>query len=143
MLRKRDVGQTVIGQGTVIQGTLRVEGSIHIDGRVEGGVEAEQMVSIGPKGVIVGELKGSQEVIVGGLVEGQTTVKGHLHVRSGGTVRGEVIYQSMEIAKGGAIEGRSRTLDQAATGARMPTEGEKNHDVSGTSVRPPMLVRRV
>lgn len=148
MLGKRDVGQTVIGQGTVIQGTLRIEGSIHIDGRIEGGIESDQLISIGPKGVIVGDLIGNQDVIVGGLVEGHVAVRGHLCVRSGGTVRGEVSYHSLEIAKGGSLLGQSQLMGQALESSQGGTVDSKVDAKAaaevdsrqGGSMRPPMLV---
>jgi cytoskeletal protein CcmA (bactofilin family) len=95
---------TVIGRGTVIEGTVRVSGRVQVDGEIEGSLIAEGHVSVGPSGSIVGEVVADQ-LAVGGRVEGKVTVREHLHIAPGGSTRGELRYGSLQVDRGGVIDG--------------------------------------
>lgn len=102
---------TVIGKGTVIQGTVRVCGRVQVDGSIDGTLIAEGHVSVGPTGVVLGELVAA-ELAVGGRVEGKVNVRDHLHVAPGGTARGEVRYGSLQVDRGGVIDGSTAHGDE-------------------------------
>jgi len=95
---------TVIGKGTMIQGTIKVTGRVQIDGHIDGTLVAEGHVSVGPTGAVIGEVY-AEELAVGGKVEGKVNVKNHLHIAPGGTARGEMRYGSLQVDRGGVIDG--------------------------------------
>ena len=97
---------TVIGRGAVVEGTIRLSGHIQIDGHIEGRLEVDGQVSVGPNGSITGEVS-ADELIIGGKIEGKAIARSHLHVASGGAVRGEVRYGSLQIDRGGLIDGNT------------------------------------
>jgi cytoskeletal protein CcmA (bactofilin family) len=97
-------GPTVIGKGTLIEGVVRVSGSVQVDGHIDGGLHAEGHVSIGPSGCVLGELI-AEELAVGGRIEGTVNVRNHLYVAPGAAVRGEVRYGSLQVDRGGVIDG--------------------------------------
>jgi cytoskeletal protein CcmA (bactofilin family) len=105
---------TVIGKGTVIEGTVRVTGRVQIDGKIDGTLIAEGHVSVGPEGSILGELTAG-ELAVGGNVEGRVSVRGHLHIAPGGTARGEMRYGSLQVDRGGVIDGSTAHGDERGT----------------------------
>ena len=110
---------TVIAQGSVVEGTLRVKGVIQIDGTVDGTLIADGHVSVGPEGVIRGEVS-ADALSIGGRVDGTVNARGHLHVLSTGVVHGNAHYTSLEVDRGGVMDGRaSRTLDE--TGKPVPS----------------------
>ncbi|MDD9941359.1 MAG: polymer-forming cytoskeletal protein [Myxococcales bacterium] len=102
--RGRDAEPTVIGAGAVIEGTIKVEGRVQLDGRVEGTLDVDGEVSVGPKGCVIGELIGTQ-VAIGGTAEGKVTVREHLHIVASGRVRGDVRYESLQVDRGGVLDG--------------------------------------
>jgi cytoskeletal protein CcmA (bactofilin family) len=95
---------TVIGKGAVIEGMVRVYGPVQVDGQIDGGLSAEGHVSIGPTGCVLGELI-AEELAVGGRIEGKVSVRGHLHVAARAVVRGDVRYGSLQVDRGGVIDG--------------------------------------
>jgi cytoskeletal protein CcmA (bactofilin family) len=116
---------TVIGKGTVIEGTIKVLGRVQVDGQIDGTLIAEGHVSVGPTGSVLGELV-AEELAVGGRVEGRVNVRDHLHIAPGGLARGEVRYGSLQVDRGGVIdgstahgedndEGNASSSDQAST----------------------------
>lgn len=103
---------TVIAAGSVVEGTLRVRGLVQIDGTIDGTLIADGHVSVGPEGAILGEVSADQ-LSVGGRIEGTLNARGHLHVLSSGAVRGSARYASLEIERGGIMDGNASRLDQA------------------------------
>lgn len=124
---------TVIGRGAVIEGKVRASGPIQIDGHVDGALLIDGSVSVGPSGAITGEVA-ADDVVVGGRVQGKVLARGHLHVASGGSVRGEVRYGSLQIDRGGLIDGTTGQGEAeavASTAVAPPIE-----EPSGVRVTP-------
>ena len=95
---------TVIGRGTVIEGTVRVSGRVQVDGQIDGSLIAEGHVSVGPHGSILGEVV-AHELAVGGRVEGKVSVRENLHIAPQGVCRGDVRYGSLQVDRGGVLDG--------------------------------------
>lgn len=119
---------TVIGRGTVIEGTLRVSGRVQVDGQIDGTLLADGHVSVGPNGSILGEVV-ADDLAVGGRVEGKVTVKNHLHVASQGVTRGEVRYGSLQVERGGVLDGSTAHGENTNT---LQGEGDDETDASMT-----------
>ena len=120
---------TVIGRGAVVEGTIRLSGHIQVDGHIEGKLEVDGQVSVGPNGSINGEVI-ADELIIGGKVEGKASAKSHLHVASGGSVRGEVRYGSLQIDRGGLIDGRTghgQSGESPSAATREDDDSERPH----------------
>jgi cytoskeletal protein CcmA (bactofilin family) len=112
---------TVIGKGTVIEGTVRVKGRVQLDGQIEGSLIAEGHVSVGPTGSVMGEVIAT-ELAVGGRVEGKVNVRDHLHIAPGGLARGEVRYGSLQVDRGGLIDGSTLHGEVNDGGAPMVSD---------------------
>jgi cytoskeletal protein CcmA (bactofilin family) len=107
MFRSKPVTEpTVIGQGAVIEGNLRASGRVQIDGRLEGKLEVDGQVSVGPHGAIIGEVI-ADELAIGGRVEGKLTARKHLYIAAKGEVHGEVTYASLQVERGAVLDGRT------------------------------------
>ena len=63
---------STIGQGTVVRGNVRGEGSLVIDGRVEGDVNVDGDVTLGEHGAVKGNVSGARISVAG-------AVAGNLH----------------------------------------------------------------
>ena len=103
---------TVIGQGTAIEGNLRANGRVQIDGHLQGKLEVDGQVSVGPTGSISGEVI-ADELAIGGRVEGKVTARKHLYVAASGQVHGELCYGTLQVERGAVIDGRALHGDAA------------------------------
>jgi cytoskeletal protein CcmA (bactofilin family) len=112
--RSASTEPTVIGRGTVIEGTIRVAGRVQVDGQIDGTLLAEGHVSVGPSGSILGEIV-AHELAVGGRVEGKVSVRENLHVAPEGVCRGEVRYGSLQVDRGGVLDGSTAHGEGANT----------------------------
>ena len=99
---------TLIGQGTEINGDLVYAGGLHVDGRINGNVVAEEgsssILILSEFGHIEGEVKVPNMVINGkivGDVHGSTRVE--LAPKS--RIKGSVYYNLIEMAIGAEVNG--------------------------------------
>ena len=67
-VRSRNDEKTIIGEGVIIEGTIRGAGNLIIEGVLKGNVElAGNSITVGPKGRIEGEIIAKDAVINGAL----------------------------------------------------------------------------
>lgn len=97
---------TIIARGNSIAGEMRVNGKVHVDGCVDGRLEATDDVTIGRQGVIRGCLR-ARHVNVSGLLEGDLICTS-LHIEKGGRVRGNVSSDTLSIDPQGCFVGERR-----------------------------------
>ena len=101
----------MIAQGSTVRGTLQVHGVVQVDGVVEGNLIAEGHVSVGPEGRVIGDVQ-ADALSVGGHVEGTAVVRGHMHLLSTGRVQGDATYETLEVDRGGVVDGRTQVLQE-------------------------------
>ena len=111
----KEAEPTIIGAGAVIEGIVRISGRVQVDGRIEGTLEVDGDVSVGPKGVVNGELMGTT-LVIGGTATGSVIARNHLHVVSTGVVQGDVRYDTLQVDRGGLIGGNTVHEEEAPKG---------------------------
>jgi len=95
--------ETVLGPETHFQGTIRSKGAIRVDGRIEGGISAED-IYIGENGEIQGDLS-AKDIIVGGKVTGNIMASNSLELRQHSQVFGDIRTAQLSISEGSVFEG--------------------------------------
>ncbi len=105
-----DKVETVIGASVVVKGTFVTEGSMRIDGVVEGAVDAKGNVIVGDGARVVGDIT-AHHVSVAGMVKGNITASGRLEITSKGRVWGDTSAASLAVDEGGILSGRSLLKD--------------------------------
>lgn len=99
---------TLLGGGTEVTGNVRFRGGLHVDGRIEGNVEAsdnEARLDISDHGVIHGEIHVAT-VVINGTVEGDIHCAGRLVLGNRAQIDGNVYYNVLEMAAGAAVNGK-------------------------------------
>lgn len=96
--------ETLIGENTVLQGTIRTKGSIRIDGRLEGNILEASQVIVGQKGYVQGDIT-AQSVIIGGKVNGNVTALESIQLLSGAQLLGDIHTSVLSIGEGAIFEG--------------------------------------
>ena len=118
-LKRRGADVTVIAAGAALEGSVRSEGAIVVDGRVLGTVESERSVEVGPGGSVEGDIK-ADDVTVGGRVQGTVVAAARLRMRGTGCVQGDARYGSLEVDRGGLIQGRAMPIAGLGLPAALP-----------------------
>ncbi|HNP48513.1 MAG TPA: polymer-forming cytoskeletal protein [Bacteroidia bacterium] len=94
----------LIGAGTVIEGDIRSNGDIRIDGTVYGHVISKAKVVIGATGVVEGDVN-SQNSDVSGTIKGKTVVAELLFLKSTSKVIGDIITGKLVVEVGATFTG--------------------------------------
>lgn len=113
---------TVIGSGTSLRGNLNSEGSVRIDGRLEGTICAQGDVSVGEKGNITAEIS-ARNVEIAGLVQGNVHAAGRLILTVSGQLYGDVKAEKLIIHEGAKFKGTCSMPGQDSLLA-VPVAGE-------------------
>ena len=100
---------TLVGNGTMIEGSLSYSGGLRIDGTVKGDVRCASsdacMVVISEMGHVEGEVHAAH-LVVSGRVTGPVHVTELLELQPKARVTGDVYYRAIEIHQGAVVEGR-------------------------------------
>ena len=96
-----DQGQLL--PGLAVEGTLRGRGDLRLEGPMRGTVALEGALVIGPQAQVTAPIR-ARRVEVHGEVVGDIEA-GHVIVRSGGWVSGDVRASSIAIDDGATLEG--------------------------------------
>lgn len=109
----RDTVVSIIGPGMRVVGDCETEGTLRIEGVVEGTVRAGKAVVIGKDGVIQGDLI-TQDAIVGGRVAGTVVAESRLELQATCLIEGEIRARRIKLDEGGRINGKVLTGDVKA-----------------------------
>lgn len=93
-----------IAQGTQINGDILTEGDIRIDGKLEGTVQSQGKVVVGPSGTIKGEVK-CQTANISGRVSGKLNASEMVSFQNTGVFTGDMIYGKLTVEPGATLEG--------------------------------------
>lgn len=112
---------TVVSAGSALQGNLRIKGPLRIEGAVYGNVTTDGHMSVGPEGRILGEVR-AHSLTVAGRIDGIALVQHHLLVLRTGVMRGHARYQSLEIERGGVMDGTTSLADDTPSDSEQGEE---------------------
>src|SRR5438046_1668438 len=105
--RPEELGGTsaFLGKGTKIVGKLTFEGSVRIEGQVEGEITAQDTLTVGESAVVKAKIAGTS-VVVHGQVTGDINARTRLELRAPSKVVGNITSASLVIHEGAVFEGR-------------------------------------
>lgn len=108
---------TVIAKDLTVSGTLRGDGVVQIEGRVEGEVSLKGYVIVSATGVIKGPIE-ADVIRIAGNVEGNIIAHDHLRLEKTGSVVGDVTTVSFVVEDGGRLNGRTTMVREASSAPR-------------------------
>jgi cytoskeletal protein CcmA (bactofilin family) len=106
---------TVIGQGARIEGTLVSAGSLRIDGRVTGKINADGDVVLSSQSHVEADIE-AQNATVAGRFRGNIVVKNKAELAKGGRVDGNITSKVLAVSEGAVFSGQSIMDQQAGQG---------------------------
>ena len=96
---------TALGKGSQISGKLSFEGTVRIDGQVDGEISAQESVVVG-EGAIVKAQVTADSIIITGTVTGDIIARRRVEIRAPGKLYGNIATPSLVIHDGVVFEGR-------------------------------------
>jgi cytoskeletal protein CcmA (bactofilin family) len=95
----------IIGTGTVIEGKIRSQGNVRVDGKLIGDVTASESLSVGVTGEIEGNVT-AKNVTVGGKVRGTISASEKIVFEGKSVVRGDIRATRLIVDEGSIFDGR-------------------------------------
>ncbi len=95
---------SIIGPGMKVIGDLTTEGTVRVEGLVEGGIQAGKAVVVGKGGAVLGDIR-TQDAVISGKVEGALVAESRLEVQASAEVSGEVRARRLQIEEGAVLNG--------------------------------------
>ncbi len=112
---------SIIGPGMRVVGDCETDGTLRIEGKVEGTVRAGKAVVVGKDGSVEGDLI-TQDAIVGGRVNGKVIAESRLELQATCSVEGEIRARRIKLDEGGQVNG---SVYVGEIKASMPTSAPK------------------
>ena len=94
-----------LANGVAIQGHMRFANDLVIDGRIEGEITGEGMLTVGSNAEVRGEIK-TRSVIVHGLVHGNITVDDRCELRGRAQLTGDLKAARLVMDEGATFVGK-------------------------------------
>ena len=103
-----------LGKGTDFKGTLHFEGTIRIDGRLEGEIYTKDTLIIGESAEVMGEINVGS-LISSGRITGNVKAARAAHLLTPGRLDGNVDTPSLKVEEGFSFNGRCEMSDAKAS----------------------------
>jgi cytoskeletal protein CcmA (bactofilin family) len=115
---------TLISEGTVLQGDVKSENDLRVDGTIQGNVISSAKVVIGPNGLVEGNIHGKQADVTGKVI-GNIAVQEVLQLRGQCNVKGNINAATLQIDPSAVFNGQCQMGGvQAANVVLMSTTDE-------------------
>jgi cytoskeletal protein CcmA (bactofilin family) len=113
---------SIIGPGMRITGDLMTEGTVRVEGRIEGTIRAGKAVVVGKEGEVVGDVL-TQDAVIGGRVQGTVVAESRLELQATARIEGQISAraQHLVLEEGCRFNGQVQMLgDEQATQRALP-----------------------
>ena len=99
---------TKIGKGAIIEGNLKTEGNVRIEGEIIGDVISELKVAIGDQGILKGNLL-AKDAEIEGKVTGILTIRDSLLLKPKCLIKGDIFTNKLLVEEGAKLDGQCKT----------------------------------
>jgi len=111
--------------GTEVEGTIKSENDIRVDGTIKGTLNCDAKVIIGPHGYIDGTITCVNALIEGKFV-GDLTVEGLLHIKENADITGDIRTSKLVVEPGAIFNVSCNMSNTSSNGSvRSSAEAEK------------------
>ncbi|HLH74113.1 MAG TPA: polymer-forming cytoskeletal protein [Chloroflexota bacterium] len=116
---------SIISIGSTWQGTLKIEGSVRVEGQLSGEIEARDTVCVA-EGAEVNAKVRAAFVSIAGRFQGQVHCSERLEILPTGRVNAELMTKSFVVHEGAVLEGQVQMTDgkRPAASAEPPKPGD-------------------
>jgi cytoskeletal protein CcmA (bactofilin family) len=101
-------------------GSLKLHKSVHIDGSIEGDLDCQATVTIGPSGKVTAHIR-AESVLIDGEVHGDIEARTEITLRKSARVYGDMKTEGIVIERGAKVEGQITIGPSASTASGIPT----------------------
>jgi cytoskeletal protein CcmA (bactofilin family) len=99
---------TLVGEGTTVDGVINFEGGLHVVGVINGGAvsdDDDSLLIISENALIKGDIK-VNHLIVNGQIDGNVYASGKVELFDKAHINGDVYYSLLELPVGAEVNGK-------------------------------------
>lgn len=104
----------LIGQGTSVEGKIKTQGSVRVDGKIVGEITASESIAIGLTGEVEGTVT-AKNATVGGKLRGSLTVTEKIVFEGKSVIRGDIRAAKLVVDEGCMFDGKVSMADRGPT----------------------------
>ena len=116
-------GKDILSSDVEIKGSIKFQKELLIDGKVEGEINSDGVLTIGENADIRGEIK-TKSITVYGKVQGNITVAERCELKSKCTLQGDLKAARLVIEEGATFIGKSEVTSGMTAAAKSPPRPE-------------------
>jgi len=105
---------TIISHGVKVEGKVSSNGSIRLDGTIQGDIVCQGNVTVGEQGEVYGKVNG-QSITIGGKVEGTVNAKEKLILESKANLKGDMFTKILVVEAGAKFDGKSNMSNSSVS----------------------------
>lgn len=122
-----------LAKGTVVEGSIRCDSDLRVDGVIKGKLICQAKVIIGPTGAVEGEIR-CQNAVIEGRFKGNLQVSELLNVRETAEVDGEITTNKLLVQSGARFNVSCKMeLGAAANGIAKTSDIKTTHTDAATT----------
>jgi cytoskeletal protein CcmA (bactofilin family) len=121
--KETDKLESFLGKNSNFKGELNVQGTLRIDGRVEGKLGADYLV-LSESAVVKGEVK-AKRLIVGGTIDGSVDAQELVEIKSKGRVLGDIFTRKLAVLEGGEVNGKIEMKKEESNVVELDLRGRE------------------
>ncbi len=107
---------SVISVGSSLKGSIDAPGSLRVEGRLVGDVRVQGTVEVVKGASITGTELRCRDLLVAGSVEAKVFASGSVTIVSGGGIQGDLVCRGLQAPRGAEFQGRLTLGDLPAEG---------------------------
>lgn len=116
-----NASESIVGPSVKIEGDLKSQGNLRIDGTVTGKVKTSQNLYVGESANISADIE-AENAVIGGIVQGNVKVSGALVLGKNGRLTGDMVCGTLQVEEGAYFAGKCQMKDN---GKVQPVEESK------------------
>lgn len=114
---------TLIASGTILNGDVKSENDLRIDGIIHGNIFCTAKIIVGPTGFVEGNIEGVNADITG-KVDGNVSVNDLLQLKAEGNINGNIIAAKLQIDPTAVFNGKCQMGTVAGSVVTMSNDIE-------------------
>ena len=98
-------GESIIAEGTVMNGDIQSDRTVIVYGTVKGKVHIQSDLIVAESGLVEADVN-AENVSIAGRKKGRTEARNLFELKKTGTIEGEIVAKSVKIDEGGRVIGK-------------------------------------
>jgi cytoskeletal protein CcmA (bactofilin family) len=130
---------SVIGEGSVFEGTMEITGNLRVDGSFKGKLRISENLIVGKRGTVEAEVQ-TRSALIGGTIKGNLNASEKIALQSGSRLEGEMVTSKLVIEEGVSFQGSCNTAQSSprstahSTPATPERENRQNRETDSEEV---------